>query len=61
MIAAAAYDAIGGFSEAASSAVNAREVAAAAAIVALNTYRQHVPATGDTEREDPLFSVSINE
>lgn len=45
MIAAAAYDAIGGFSEAASSAVNAREVAAAAAIVALNTYRQHVPAT----------------
>lgn len=52
MIAAAACDAVGGFSEAAPGAVNAREAAAAAAAAALSTYRQHVPATGDTQRED---------
>lgn len=48
MIATGAYDTTGGFSKAASGAVNAREVAAA--VVALNTC-QHVPATGETKRE----------
>lgn len=48
MIATGDYDPTRGFSEAASSAVNASEVAA---VVALNTC-QHVPAIGETEREE---------
>lgn len=48
MIAAAAYDATGGFSEA---AVNACDAAVA---VVFSTCRQHVPATGEMERKEEL-------